>query len=112
MAIGKFSDRIMDRLVALNSVSETVGPGRMAKCEAVSVQVGFGAGATTGTAEIQWSHHQSFPGTPVTVASVAWSAPESGDVVNIDPKYFNGFIRVRLTTASDGQGVSAWASGR
>jgi hypothetical protein len=102
---------IADRLTASGAVSNTVGPGMMARCARVSIQIRFGLGGTQGNAEIQWFVHQSMVGTPTTIGSVAWSAQGSGDAVDIPSKYFNGFIRVKNTISADGEGMSAWVSG-
>lgn len=106
----KFYDRIAFQIEAENAVSEVVGPGRLHRCRDLEVIISWAADTTAGVIAIEGSHHQDFPGTPEEIATVSWSAGGKTDLVQIEGIY--PFIRCRLTTASDGDGVTIWMQGR
>lgn len=98
-------------LAAVNAVSDILGPGRLSRCVSAAIRGQFAADCTTGVVEVEASHDQRFPGTPASIGSLAMAAGQSM-AVDIPSAWLGGFVRLRVSTAVDGGGFSAWASGR
>ena len=106
-----FHDRIATSLGA-NSNSDVVGPGRLSRCTNVTVIIDFADNCTAGAFVVQGSHHQDFPGTPKTIATI--NAPGSGGETEITLLSVGmyPFLRVRGSAGVNGDGADAiWMQG-
>ena len=107
-----FDERLALNMTDLNAVSDTLGPGRIGRCLQSNITIAWGPSCTAGVLEIQFSHSQLFPETPIVINVVPCPGPSQTHVEEIPSKYLGGFVRVKVTTAIDGNGVSIWAQGR
>lgn len=109
-----FDERIALQLGATGAVSQTLGPGRMGRCQQCNLRLHFGSGnnplGLLGSADIEVSHSQLFPGTPEVIASFA-ALDNATAAYAVPSKYLGMHLRVKLTADIPGEGLTVYASG-
>lgn len=100
-----FDDMLTTAALAAGAVSQTLGPGRLARCREIAIVVQFGTTCLNGSADVEASGHQDFPGVPEVVDSVG--APGVGGETrtrHIHTPY--AFLRVKANGV-DGNGIES-----
>lgn len=89
-------------LVALNAVSDILGPGRLSQAKEVLFTFTWPTGSTQGQVEVEGSDDGAYTGTWPILGSIPWTASGRKDQFRFTGAQSN--LRVRVSTAINGAG--------
>lgn len=107
---GRAYNGLHPALVALNSVSNVIGPGRLSTVKEVLMTITWPAGGSVGEITIEGSDDPDYTGVWVPLAVIPWTAVSKKDQF----RYTGGqqALRARASIAVDGgTGVTVTAKG-